>query len=252
MRHEHFIFIIIITTATTTTTQPSSSTTTTTKPTTTTTTTTTTKPTTTQQTTTAATTTTKPTTTTTTTQQTTTKPTTTQEQLTAYRIAKYKEILDKETIYFEISSNYSETEMIPVTFARKNGNMYMATNAEGIEMRVYYEKKTNKMWAYANIAVWWYYEVPANEMADMNMTEMLEEIRIKNVGEISVIRTTFNGKSVIRESYYDKTTGYTMFTPACRRKFSTSGTASMLHELQNTDQENSQARTWCVGSTSST
>ncbi len=137
-------------------------------------------------------------------------PPASEEGLTAYRIAKYKTILDKETVYFKISSKYSETELIPVTFARKNGNMYMATTAEGINMKVYYEKKTNKMQAYAYLGVWWYYDVPENEMADMNMTEMLEEIRIKNVGDISVSRTTFNGKSVIKESFYDSKTGYTM------------------------------------------
>ena len=137
-------------------------------------------------------------------------PTTTMpavEDLTAYRIEKYKEILDKETIYFEISSKYSETELVPITFARKNGNMYMTTTAEGMTMKVYYEKKTNKMYAYA---LGFYYVVPENEMADMDMTEMLEEIRIKNIGDVSVTIAKFNGKSVIKESFYDSQTGYTM------------------------------------------
>lgn len=137
-------------------------------------------------------------------------PPASEEGLKAYRIAKYKTILDKETIYFKISSKYSETELIPVTFARKNGNMYMTTTAEGINMKLYYEKKTNKMWAYANMITWWYYEVPANEMEDMNMTEMLDEIKINNVGNITVSKATFNGKSVIKESFYDSKTGYTM------------------------------------------
>ena len=101
--------------------------------------------------------------------------------------------------------------MIPVTFARKNGNMYMSTTAEGMDMKLYYDKATNKMQAYANLLlVWVYYDVPANEMDDMDITEMLEEIRIKDVGDITVSRTQFNGKSVIKESYYDTKTGYTM------------------------------------------
>ena len=37
-----------------------------------------------------------------------------------------------------------------------------------------------------------------------------DEIKIKNVGDITVTRTKFNGKSVIKESFYDSTTGYTM------------------------------------------
>ena len=133
-----------------------------------------------------------------------------EDELKAYRIAKYKTILEKDTVYFKISSKYNENEMIPVEFAMKNGNMFMGTKAEGIEMKVYYEKSTNKMWAYAMLAVWWYYEVPANEMADMNMTEMLEEIKIGTIGDVQVSKTVFNGQQVIKESYYDSKTGYTM------------------------------------------
>ena len=123
----------------------------------------------------------------------------------------YKEILDKETIYFKVSSKYNEDEMVPVEFARKNGNMCMATSAEGIDMKIFYDKSSNKMQAYAFLFLTWvYYNVPEEEMADMDMTEMLDEIKIKNVGEISVTRTKFDGKSVFKESYYDAKTGYTM------------------------------------------
>ena len=155
--------------------------------------------------------TTNPTTTKPTTTQPTTQPTTYPEPLSAYRIAMYKEILDKETIYFKVSSKYNEDEMVPVEFARKNGNMCMATSAEGIDMKIFYDKSSNKMQAYAFLFLTWvYYNVPKEEMADMDMTEMLDEIKIKNVGEISVTRTKFDGKSVFKESYYDAKTGYTM------------------------------------------
>ena len=189
------------------TTKPTTTKPTTTKPTTT-------KPTTTEPTTKPTTTkptTTKPTTTKPTTTQPTTQPTTYPEPLSAYRIAMYKEILDKETIYFKVSSKYNEDEMVPVEFARKNGNMCMATSAEGIDMKIFYDKSSNKMQAYAFLFLTWvYYNVPKEEMADMDMTEMLDEIKIKNVGEISVTRTKFDGKSVFKESYYDAKTGYTM------------------------------------------
>lgn len=129
------------------------------------------------------------------------------EELRPYRIAKYKEIFDKETIYFEISYKYSETETIPTTFARKNGDMYIETVSEGVNVKGYYEKSTNKMYAYA---LGFYYVVPENEMADMNMTEYLDEVKIKDVGDITVEKTEFNSETVIKESYYNTETGYTM------------------------------------------
>ena len=131
----------------------------------------------------------------------------TEEPLTAYRVKKYKEILDKETIYFKISSEYSDGTMVPIEFARKNGNMYMNTTAEGINMKMYYEKKTNKMYAYA---LGFYYVVPEDEMKDMDMTEMLDTMQIGNIGFVTVSRDTFNGKSVICESFVESKTGYTM------------------------------------------
>lgn len=141
----------------------------------------------------------------------TTEPPTTEEPLTAYRIKKYKEILDKETIYFKISSKDSSGATIPIEFARKNGNMFLDMTAEGLNMRIYYDKSTNKMVAYAHLLVTWvYYDVPEEEMADMDMTEMLEIMQIGDVGFITVSRDTFNGKSVICESFIDSVTGYTM------------------------------------------
>lgn len=143
-----------------------------------------------------------------------TDPPTTQppeENLTAYRIAKYKKILDSDTVYFKMSSEYSDGNMVPVEFALKNGNMFMETTAEGITMRMYYDKKTDKMLAYAYMLVgWMYYEVPENEREDMDMTEMLDAIRVGDTGFINVSRTKFDGKNVVCESYLDTKTGYTV------------------------------------------
>ena len=164
-------------------------------------------------------TTTKPTTTTTTTttRPTTTVPTTADQTTTAapalaaYRIAKYKKILDSNTLYFKISSEYSDGTMVPIEYATKNGNQFMETTAEGITMRIYYDKSTNKMLAYAYMLVgWMYYEVPENEMEDMDMTEMLDTIKIGDTGFISVSKSRFDGKDVICESFIDSKTGYTM------------------------------------------
>ena len=141
-------------------------------------------------------------------------PSTTQspeEELTTYRIAKYKKILDSDTVYFKISSEYSDGTMVPIEFAMKNGDMYMETTAEGITMRMYYEKKTDKMLAYAYMLVgWMYYEVPKDEMEDMDMTEMLDAIKVGDTGFISVGKEKFDGKNVIYESYIDNKTGYTV------------------------------------------
>ncbi len=130
-----------------------------------------------------------------------------EETLTAYRVKKYKEILGNETLYFKISSEYSDGTMVPIEFATKDGNMYMNTTAEGINMKLYYEKSSNKMYAYA---LGFYYIVPEDEMDDMDMTEMLDTMRIGDVGFISVSKDNFNGKSVICESFVDSKTGYTM------------------------------------------
>jgi hypothetical protein len=136
------------------------------------------------------------------------------EELKAYRIAKYKSILESNTIYFKISTEYSNGELIPVEFARKNGNMYMKTTVEGMTMSMYYEKNGNKMHAYMHTIgdiLPLYYSVPESEMDDMDMTEMLELMKVGTIGEVSVIRTTFKGQSVIRESFYDSKTGYTNY-----------------------------------------
>ncbi len=188
-----------------TTTKPTTTKPTTTKPTTT-------KPTTTKPTTTKPTTT-KPTTTKpTTTKPTTTAPTTTQPttnpayELKAFRIAKYKTILDSNTLHFKISSKAEDGSTANIEFARKNGNIYVNTTADGINAKVYYEKNTNKMFAYF---LMFYYEVPENEWKEMNITEPADQMAIKNVGSfITVSETIFNGKPVICESYRDTKYGY--------------------------------------------
>ena len=135
--------------------------------------------------------------------------------LTAYRIMKYKEILEKETIYFKISTALDDGKVVPVEFARKNGNMYLNTFVElvenvDIESRIYYDKATGEMKAYANMGCWVYYDIPENEKDEMDVDEMLDELKIKYVGDITVTKDKFNGKSVIKESFYNSLNGYTM------------------------------------------
>lgn len=204
-----------LTTTKPTTTKPTTTKPTTTKPTTTKPTTTkptTTKPTTTKPTTTKPTTT-KPTTTKpTTTKPTTTKPTTTQptthspNELVAYRIEKYRKIFDNDTIYFKISSDNGSGGLGNIEYAQKGGNIYVKAVDEGMTARMYYDKKSDKMYAYFLL---FYYEVPKAEWKDMGITDALDDMKIKNTGFITVSEEKFNGKSVICESYRDIKNGVT-------------------------------------------
>ena len=188
-----------------TTTKPTTTKPTTTKPTTT-------KPTTTKPTTTKPTTT-KPTTTKpTTTKPTTTRPTTTQPttnpayELRAFRIEKYKEIFERDTVYFKISSDNGDGGKANMEYAQKNGNIYVNATDDGINAKLYFEKKTNKMFAYF---LMFYYEIPENEWEEMNITEPLDEMKVQNLGSfINVSEEVFDGKKVICESYIDTKYGF--------------------------------------------
>ena len=166
-------------------------------------TTTTTKPTTTQPTT-------QPTTNTTTTTTTTQKPTdSNSDESNAYRLKKYKQQIEKEELYFEIDCDYGDGQLATVEFARKNGDMYMKTSAEGLSMKISYLKADDDMAAYVFGLK---YQVPDEEKAEMMslMTEMIELMNVNIDGEITVAEVVFNGKNVVRESYVDSKTGYTM------------------------------------------
>ena len=173
---------------------------------------TTTKPTTTKPTTTKPTTT-KPTTTKpTTTKPTTTRPTTTQPttnpayELRAFRIEKYKEIFERDTVYFKISSDNGDGGKANMEYAQKNGNIYVNATDDGINAKLYFEKKTNKMFAYF---LMFYYEIPENEWEEMNITEPLDEMKVQNLGSfINVSEEVFDGKKVICESYIDTKYGF--------------------------------------------
>lgn len=169
----------------------------------------------------------------------TTQPTTapsTEEK--AYRVAKYKEILDKQEIYFKISSKYADGTDVPVEFARnKNGDMYMYTEAEGMKMKLYYTKNNDKMGAYMYMSdalvdelmggenealktflkgflnlldsTPLYTEVSEDEKEAMEMDEILDSMIIKNVGTIVVEKDLFDGKVLTCESFVDTKTGDT-------------------------------------------
>lgn len=166
-----------------------------------------------------------------------TQPTTTPStEVKAYRIENYKKILDKQEVYFKISSNYADGSEVPVEFARNsNGDMYMNTAAEGMNMKLYYTKKSDKMEAYMYLSESMvdelmagenevlklflktivnvldttplYTVVPENERESMKMDEILDSMVIKNIGTITAGQDPFNGKTVDSETFVDTKTG---------------------------------------------
>ncbi len=137
----------------------------------------------------------------------TTQPTTNPAyELRAFRIEKYKKILEGDTLYFKIKSDNGNGELADLEYAHKNGNIYVNATDSGINAKMYYEKKTDKMFAYFLL---FYYEVPKAEWAEMDINEPLDEMKVQNLGSfISVSEDTFNGKKVICESYIDSKYGF--------------------------------------------
>lgn len=132
-----------------------------------------------------------------------------QEDLKAYRIEKYKSILDSSELSFTMISNDPDLGTLPVEFARKNGNLFMTTSMDGMTMRMYYVKKTNKTYMYID-EMRMFVILPEDEAEDMDINELIKDMQIKNVGEITVTQEVFDGKNVICESYTDTKTGQLM------------------------------------------
>ena len=129
--------------------------------------------------------------------------------LKAYRIEKYKTILDSSELYFKMISNDPDLGDMPVEFARKNGNFYLKASMEGMTMRMYYVKKTDKTYMYID-EMRMFAVLPKEEAEEMDINELIKDIEIKNVGDITVTQEVFDGKTVICESYIDTQNGHTM------------------------------------------
>lgn len=136
-----------------------------------------------------------------------TKPS--ESDLKAYRIEKYKPILDSSELYFVMSTMDSDLGEVPVEFARKNGNLYFKTSMDGLTMRMYYDKKNNKTYMYVD-ELWMYVVLPEEEAEALDVNELIKAMSIQNVGEITVSQDVFDGKIVICESYTDTVTGQLM------------------------------------------
>lgn len=136
-----------------------------------------------------------------------TKPS--KSDLKAYRVEKYKPILDNPELSFTMTSSDPDLGEIPVEFARKNGNLYIKTGMDGLTMKMYYVKKTDETYMYVD-ELFMYVVLPKEEAEAMDMNELIKAMAIKNIGEITVTQEVFDGKTVICESYTDTVTGQLM------------------------------------------
>ena len=171
----------------------------------------------------------------------TTVPTTvpiTESDYSGFRIAKYRDILDNQEVYFNVSRRYADGSYTPTEFARNSaGDIYMNTTAEGMTMKLYYTKATDKMESYMYLSEGMvdeimageneplkifikgfvslldttplYTEVPENERGDMKMEEILDMMTIKNVGGVTAGKAYWNDEIINCEWFVDIKTGDT-------------------------------------------
>ena len=132
-----------------------------------------------------------------------------ESDLKAYRLEKYKPILDSSELYFVMRTNDPDLGDTPVEFARKNGNFYIKTSMEGLTMRMYYVDKTGETYMYVD-ELRMYVVLSKEEAKDMDINELIKALSIQNVGKITVSQEKFDGKTVIAESYTDTVTGHKM------------------------------------------
>lgn len=137
---------------------------------------------------------------------TTTQPST-QAGLTAYRINKYQQLLAGGTYLMEFTD--PELSSLPVTMAIKNGNMYIDTTmeidegSEPMNVKMLYLKKSETFYMLID-KFKKYIKLPEDIMGeDMDMTAMLAEFNVSDVGDVSVKEVEINGQVLILESYTD-------------------------------------------------
>lgn len=126
--------------------------------------------------------------------------------LTAYRIDKYKKILDSDEVYLKLTTNDPSVGDMPLEIAKKDGNLMMRTSMDGMEARVVYLKGSNEAYLIIDSIIS-YAKLSKDDLEEFSFSEIAEGITIDNVGEISVKATTYDGKNAICESYMDTVTG---------------------------------------------
>lgn len=147
--------------------------------------------------------------TTTTAPQQATKPTQApaEQGLKAYRINKYQQLLAGGTYLMEFTD--PELSELPVIMAVKNGNMYIDTTMEidegspSMNVTMLYLKNSDTFYMLID-EFKKYIKLPEDIMGeDMDMSAMLSEFNVSDVGDVSVQEVEINGQVLILESYTD-------------------------------------------------
>ena len=132
------------------------------------------------------------------------------EGLEAYRIEKYQKIFSSGTYLMEITTNDPDLGDLPITMALKNGNMFVDTTIEGLKCQMLYLTSDETM--YLVFSDWKKYcKLPEDLMGeDFDMSSMMADFGMEDIGEISVSNVEINGQQLILESYVSSVDGSTV------------------------------------------
>lgn len=130
--------------------------------------------------------------------------------LVPYRIEKYEKIFASGTYLMEITTNDPDLGDTPITMAIKNGNMFINTTIEGMKCDMIFDNKSETM--YLIFSDWKKYcKLPDDLMGeDFDMSSMMAEFGMNDVGEVTVSKADINGQELIMESYTSSVDGSTV------------------------------------------
>ena len=137
------------------------------------------------------------------------------EKLEAYRIKKYQKIFESGTYLMKITTNDESLGDAPVTMAIKNGNMYVDMAVEidsgkAMDCGMLYLKGKDTMYLIFNDFKK-YCKMPESMMGeDMDISSMMNEVAVSDIGEITVSEVEINGEKLILESYTSTLDGSTV------------------------------------------
>ncbi len=130
--------------------------------------------------------------------------------LVPYRIEKYEKIFASGTYLMEITTNDPDLGDTPITMAIKNGNMYINTTIEGMKCDMIFDSPSETM--YLIFTDWKKYcKLPEDLMGeDFDMSSMMADFGMNDVGEVTVSKADINGQELIMESYTSSVDGSTV------------------------------------------
>ncbi len=143
------------------------------------------------------------------------KPIQSGEKLEAYRIEKYQKIFEGGTYLMKITTNDDSLGDAPVTMAIKNGNMYIDMAVEidsgkAMDCGMLYLTGKDTMYLIFNDFKK-YCKMPESMMGeDMDISSMMNEVAVSDIGEITVSEVEINGEKLILESYTSTMDGSTV------------------------------------------